>query len=149
MYWGDLLLSGISTTAMVFAGLMFRPDLDLYSRQYQRWGPLRFIWRPYMLVTGHRSRLSHGLLFSTPARIVYFLAVLILSSATVLYARRCYLYGEQATWLAAFNQISTDLIAFWQKTDKKSFWAAFAGLWFGAAIHILTNVLGSMVKRLR
>ena len=50
--------------------------------------------------------------------------------------------------MKTFNQISMDLIAFWQKTDKKYFWAAFAGLWFGAATHILTDVLGSMIKRL-
>jgi uncharacterized metal-binding protein len=149
IYGGDLLLSGMIAMAMVFAGLMFGPDLDLQSKQYQRWGPLRFIWYPYRLMTGHRSRLSHGLILSTPVRILYFSVVVIVCSTTALYAQRYYLYGNQTTWMAAFNQISADLIAFWQKADKRYLWAAFAGLWLGAAIHTLTDVLGSIAKQLR
>ena len=38
-----LILSG----AYLFSGLMFGPDLDLYSRQYQRWGCVRWIWIHY------------------------------------------------------------------------------------------------------
>ncbi len=148
MLWGDMRLSVVITAAMVFAGLMFGPDLDLYSRQYQRWGPLRFIWYPYILALGHRSRLSHGLMLGTLVRVLYFLVVVALLSATVLYARQCYLYGSQATWGDAFNQISADLVAFWQKTDKRYFWAAFAGLWLGAAAHTLTDALGSIMKKL-
>ena len=148
MYGGDLLLSGVTAVAMVFAGLMFGPDLDLQSKQYQRWGPLRFIWYPYMLMTGHRSRLSHGLILSTPVRILYFLIAVIVCSTTALYAQRYYLYGDQTTWMAAFNQISADLIVFWQETDRRYLWAAFAGLWLGAAIHTLTDVLGSIAKKL-
>src|SRR5262245_49038014 len=45
--WQTLTVSLIATGAMLFAGLMFGPDLDLHSRPYRRWGPLRFIWKPY------------------------------------------------------------------------------------------------------
>lgn len=34
----------------LFGGLMFSPDLDIYSIQYQRWGFLRWIWLPYQKV---------------------------------------------------------------------------------------------------
>ena len=74
-YWGDLLVSTIATVTMVFAGLMFGPDLDLYSNQYRRWGLLRFIWYPYMVALSHRSRLSHGLLFSTAPDLVGWLMI--------------------------------------------------------------------------
>src|SRR5919197_2468736 len=78
IHWGRPLVSLVATAAMVFAGLMFGPDLDLYSKQYRRWGPLRFIWFPYMIAFSHRSRLSHGIMLSTIVRVLYFIAVVAL-----------------------------------------------------------------------
>jgi uncharacterized metal-binding protein len=53
--WQMPVLSLIATGAMLFAGLMFGPDLDLHSRPYRRWGPLRFIWKPYQVALSHRQ----------------------------------------------------------------------------------------------
>lgn len=55
----------------LFSGLMFGPDLDIYSKQYQRWGPLKFIWLPYQKVLRHRSWLSHGPVVGTVLRLLY------------------------------------------------------------------------------
>jgi uncharacterized metal-binding protein len=55
----------------LFSGLMFGPDLDIYSKQYQRWGPLRCIWLPYRKVLSHRSWLSHGPVIGTLLRLLY------------------------------------------------------------------------------
>ena len=55
----------------LFSGLMFGPDLDIYSKQYQRWGPLRFIWIPYQKTLSHRSWLSHGPVMGTALRLIY------------------------------------------------------------------------------
>lgn len=57
--------------AFLFSGLMFGPDLDIYSVQYKRWGWLRFIWLPYRKVLHHRSWLSHGPIIGTILRLVY------------------------------------------------------------------------------
>ena len=57
--------------AYLFSGLMFGPDLDLYSIQYKRWGYLRWIWIPYQKALRHRSLLSHGLIIGTTVRILY------------------------------------------------------------------------------
>ena len=66
---GDLtlLLSG----GFLFSGLMFGPDLDIYSVQYKRWGLLRVIWIPYRRLMRHRSVFSHGFLIGTCLRVVY------------------------------------------------------------------------------
>jgi len=57
--WSSLLVAGLTfghakvatnlivSGAFLFSGLMFGPDLDLYSVQYKRWGPLRLLWIPY------------------------------------------------------------------------------------------------------
>src|SRR6476469_8723425 len=62
-----LLVSG----SFLFGGLMFGPDLDIYSCQYQRWGWFKAIWLPYQKSLRHRSFLSHGPLIGTALRILY------------------------------------------------------------------------------
>src|SRR5690242_6753988 len=83
-------VTGIVTIGMIFGGLMFGPDLDTQSKQYTRWGPLRFMWWPYKVTLAHRSRFSHGILFGTLIRIVYFLLVVSLLLAIGLIARNYY-----------------------------------------------------------
>jgi uncharacterized metal-binding protein len=56
-----LILAG----GFLFSGLMFGPDLDIYSVQYKRWGWFRWIWIPYRSAILHRSQLSHVLLIGT------------------------------------------------------------------------------------
>lgn len=149
MYWGgDHTLSIIATAAMLFAGLMFGPDLDLQSRPYNRWGPLRIIWKPYQVALPHRSVLSHGPMLGTVIRIVYFLVMFSLLAATLLYIRHTYLRGQQTTWTAEFKMVKGDLFSIWDQTDKKHLTAGFAGLWLGALSHTTADVIWSAVKRL-
>ena len=148
MYWnGDHTISVIVTAAMLFAGLMFGPDLDLQSSPYKRWGPLRFIWKPYQVALPHRSTLSHGPILGTAIRIVYFLAMFSLVAATVLYIRHAYLRGQQTTWTGEFNMVRGDLFSIWEQTDKEYFKAGFAGLWLGALSHTAADIIWSTMKR--
>ena len=148
MYWdGNHTISIIATAAMLFAGLMFGPDLDLQSRPYQRWGPLRFIWKPYQVALPHRSTLSHGPVIGTVIRIVYFLVMFSLLAATVLYVRHAYLRGQQTTWTGEFNMVKGDLFSIWEQTDKDYFKAGFAGLWLGALSHTAADIIWSTLKR--
>lgn len=57
--------------AYLFSGLMFSGDLDIRSRQYQRWLGLRWIWLPYRKAMRHRSLWSHGPIVGTVGRVVY------------------------------------------------------------------------------
>ncbi len=57
--------------AYLFSGLWLSNDLDIYSRIYRRWGPLRFLWYPYQRFVSHRSWLSHGLVVGPLVRLVY------------------------------------------------------------------------------
>lgn len=57
--------------SFLFSGLMFGPDLDIYSVQFKRWGILRWIWRPYQKGMRHRSWLSHGPIIGTVLRLLY------------------------------------------------------------------------------
>ncbi|MBD2124300.1 metal-binding protein [Trichocoleus sp. FACHB-262] len=72
----------------LFGGLMFGPDLDIYSRQYQRWGWLRWIWLPYRKMMRHRSFWSHGPVVGTALRLLYL-----------------------ATWLSALSLVGVTIAA--------------------------------------
>src|ERR687894_28659 len=84
---GNLALALLATGAMLFGGLMFGPDLDIQSRQYTRWGIFRFLWLPYRGMFRHRSRWSHGIIFGTLIRVVYFAAALAIIASIAVYLR--------------------------------------------------------------
>ncbi len=147
MYWGgDHIMSGIATLAMLFAGLMFGPDLDLQSRPYSRWGPLRFIWKPYQVALPHRSVLSHGPVLGTIIRIAYFVLMFALVATTLLYLRHTYLRGMQTTWTGEFNSVKGDMFSLYSQADKNYLWAGFLGLCLGALSHTAADVTWSTVK---
>src|SRR5918998_3010004 len=84
---GSLAIAFLATGAMLFGGFMFGPDLDIQSRQYTRWGVFRFLWLPYRILFKHRSRWSHGIIFGTLIRVLYFTLVLALIVTAGVYLR--------------------------------------------------------------
>src|SRR6476469_624588 len=83
---GTAILAG----AHLLSGIMFSPDLDLDSAIDDRWGIFFWIWRPYMWLVPHRSRLfSHGLVIAPLLRLLYFylMVVLLLIASAWLLAR--------------------------------------------------------------
>jgi uncharacterized metal-binding protein len=138
----------VTTAAMIFGGFMFGPDLDIQSRQYARWGPLKFLWWPYKIILPHRSRLSHSILLGTLIRVVYFLAAVTLVLTLALYARDVYLRGGEA----GVSGVSDAVSRVWEIfTPIKRIYliAAFAGLWVGATSHTVADLLGSFFKSVR
>ena len=88
----DLALRGtaILVGAHLLSGIMFSPDLDIDSAIDDRWGVFFWIWRPYMWLVPHRSRLfSHGLVIAPLLRLLYFylMVVLVLIASAWLLAR--------------------------------------------------------------
>ncbi len=146
---GSLALSAAATAAMLFGGLMFGPDLDIQSRQYTRWGPLRFLWWPYKVVFRHRSRWSHGIIFGTLIRVVYFAAVLtLLFWAGVCVSAALVAGGAPPGW--------REVAEVWRAAEQGAagygvgphvLLAVLAGLWWGAASHTLTDVTWSVVRK--
>jgi uncharacterized metal-binding protein len=146
---GSLVLSAAATCAMLFGGLMFGPDLDIQSKQYTRWGPLRFLWLPYKVVFRHRSRWSHGIVFGTLIRVAYFAAAVTLVAWACVYAHAVFLGGGGAPgWrevAQAWRQV--ELAAAGYGVGPRFLLAVLAGLWWGAASHTLTDVAWSVVRK--
>lgn len=143
-----LLVSG----GFLFAGLMFGPDLDIYSQQYKRWGILRWIWLPYRRSMKHRSIFSHGVTIGTIGRVVYLgiWIALFVSVAIIISAIAQQLFGTTAQWqntaqssIAHVFQQAINLI---QRSSIECL-ALAIGLELGAMSHSLSDWIGSTIKR--
>ncbi|VEP18169.1 Uncharacterized metal-binding protein [Hyella patelloides LEGE 07179] len=133
-----LLFSG----GFLFSGLMFGPDLDIYSVQFKRWGILRWLWLPYQKLLHHRSFLSHGFILGTVIRIIYLLLWLfILGSFFVAIAQL--IIGFNWNWhtfiVKHFNLIITEY--------RQEAIAIFTGLELGSMSHYFSDWLGSANKK--
>ncbi|MGB7275313.1 MAG: metal-binding protein, partial [Geitlerinemataceae cyanobacterium] len=120
----------------LLGGLMFGPDLDIYSRQYQRWGVLRWIWLPYQKSLHHRSLLSHGPLLGTTIRLVYF-AIWVALLGTIgigVWAAIRQMSGDAQNWQTLAARDIDGTIAWIERSRKihLSEWLAlFIGLELG------------------
>lgn len=134
-----LLLSG----SFLFAGLMFGPDLDIYSRQYQRWGLLRWMWIPYQKSLRHRSMLSHGVIIGTVLRILYLLGwIAVVGFLGLLVAEAVW----DVTW--TFEEIAELAIAHLEDRYGE-FLAVFLGLELGAMSHYVSDWGASVGKHFK
>lgn len=147
LFTGSPTLALILTFFTLFGGFMFGPDLDTHSRQYTRWGFLRFLWFPYKVVFAHRSRWSHGILFGTLIRVLYFTGVIAVITALAVYGRALLITGGAPTpgevwqeWEAIYGVVVL-------QTGRGAGIATFVGLWWGAAIHTLADVIWSMLRK--
>lgn len=139
-------LATVVTSTFLFGGLMFGPDLDTVSCQYSRWSGCRFLWFPYQTFFKHRSRWSHGLVFGTLLRVIYFMGVLTLLSFFAAYVLASYTGGDlprliefAQTWQQIGGYIRINI-------GEYALPSVFIGLWLGAASHTFTDIAGSFVK---
>ncbi len=134
-----LLVSG----SFLIGGLMFGPDLDIYSCQYQRWGWFKFIWLPYQKSLRHRSFLSHGPLIGTALRILYlaiWITVIGVLGLTI---------AEKIGNLAGNWQ---EAVLGWGRSISEhyiEFIAIYVGLELGAMSHYLSDWGGSAYKQFK
>jgi len=127
----------------LFSGLMFGPDLDIRSAQYQRWGWLRWLWLPYQQSLRHRSHLSHGPLLGTTLRLAYLLGLLVVASILILAALA--LTSERSLDLWQLVLRLANLLARYRYEAI----ALFLGLEIGAMSHAIADWLSSAWKRAR
>ncbi len=134
----DWVGAGIVACSYVFSGLMLSADLDVASRGYRRWGPLRFIWWPYQKLIPHRSWLSHGLVVGPMLRVLYLCLVLGIPLALLV------MWGEK-------HGISLPIFAHlfrFVRSHLREVALALAGIVLGGAMHSVADVVGSLLKRL-
>ena len=122
------------TFGFLFAGLMFGPDLDTKSVQYKRWGFLRFIWKPYQKLGGHRSFLnqSHDSLLGPFLRVVYLACLLSLLTVILIYFLNLF-FDKKYLVSELFK------LVFLEIAGKKKLLLFLSGIWLGSFSHHLTD----------
>jgi uncharacterized metal-binding protein len=108
-----LALSPLATTLLVVgaylvSGLLLSNDLDIASRIYKRWGPLRLVWYPYQRLIPHRSLLSHGFIVGPVLRVLYLYVMFEL--VLLLAWRMTMLTGMQAPYIEMGLDVSAQLL---------------------------------------
>ncbi|HEY9907273.1 MAG TPA: metal-binding protein [Thermosynechococcaceae cyanobacterium] len=141
------------SSGFLFSGLMFGPDLDIYSQQFKRWGVLRWIWLPYQRSLRHRSVWSHAPIVGTLGRIGYLLTwlggggvVLILGSAILGQTM-----GMTTDWRILVQQMLTDSRESVERSLQQhwSEWLSLTiGLELGALLHSFSDWASSTSKRM-
>ena len=132
----------ILAVGFLFSGLMFGPDLDIYSVQYKRWGWFRWIWIPYRSAIRHRSNLSHGLFIGTILRLLYISLIILILSGMI--AAIAYFFGYVDFQLVINSQKPFPV---WNQTDTQALLALIIGLELGAMSHSISDWIGSAYKR--
>ncbi|WP_214692725.1 MULTISPECIES: metal-binding protein [unclassified Exiguobacterium] len=107
----------------IIGTLWLSPDLDLKSDAYYRWGPLKFIWLPYVKLMPHRSLFSHLPVLSDLIRISYIGFPLIL--------------------LLPFTAYETEIRS-WVDVHGMSF---FLGLVFATTLHTTLDYTSTFFKK--
>jgi uncharacterized metal-binding protein len=143
---GSFAAGAVAGAAFLFGGLMFGPDLDTVSKQHSRWRFFRFLWLPYRVFFKHRSRWTHGLIFGTLIRVIYFMGV----ATIVLFAAS---YFSAVLFNSDMPEVA-DLAGAWSDAGRLMRLHAgtdlmiltFAGLWGGAASHTFADMAGTYIK---
>jgi uncharacterized metal-binding protein len=122
----------------LFSGLMFGPDLDINSRQFQRWGILRSLWIPYQKMVRHRSIWSHGLIVGTIGRCLYLgiWCLIILVPALALLGYK--------GWQSQLIELQPYLTSIFR---HHLFLSLLIGLELGAMSHSISDRIGSAYKK--
>lgn len=137
-------LTLIVASAFLFSGMMFGPDLDIYSVQTRRWGWFQSLWLPYRKLLRHRGWCSHGLIVGTAIRLVYLGFWLVLVAVFVVAIAQS-IWGFDWNWRAAIGQ-GFYLLRYDYPHQAI---ALFLGLEMGAMSHSLSDWVGSALKRRR
>ncbi len=130
----------------LFGGLMFGPDLDTVSKPYSRWGFARVLWFPYRQFFRHRSRWSHGLIFGTTIRVIYFAGVITIGIGGVLILTAAAMGDAAPGWSSiengwrAIGSTASDAAGFTLIASL------LIGMWLGAASHTLTDVAITYIR---
>ena len=138
-----------ATMSFSFAGFMFGPDLDIYSLQVKRWGPLQCIWKPYQSAIPHRAFWSHGVLAGTAIRIVYLaawvLAVLAVVGGIITVAEWVTIGQPRFVPAQLDGAIALVQWLWWER--QPWIWSVIIGLELGAFSHYASDWCVSAAKR--
>lgn len=134
----SIIFTFIGLVVYMFGGYMFSGDIDIKSRETNRWGNFKFIWSLYQKSFSHRSIFTHGLILGPAIRILYIYAIYLMICA--------WLYSLDIISLSTKDIIESTYLLIGEN-KQISFNIIFA-LFLGSGLHTITDVIYSFFKRI-
>ena len=134
----SIIFTLLGVVVYIFGGYMFSGDIDIKSRETNRWGPFKFIWSLYQKSFSHRSIFTHGFILGPVIRLLYIYGIYLMICAL--------LYSLDIISLSTKEIIkSTYLIIIENK--QISFNIIFP-LFLGSGLHTITDLIYSFFKKI-
>ena len=134
----SIVFTFLGVAVYIFGGYMFSGDVDIQSRETNRWGKIKFIWALYQKCFSHRSIFTHGFILGPLIRILYIYGIgLILCG---------WLYALDIINLPT-SEIIKATILFITGNKQLSLNIIFA-LFLGSGLHTVTDLIYSFFKKM-
>lgn len=134
----SIIFTFLGVIIYIFGGYMFSGDIDIESRETNRWGNFKFIWSLYQKTFSHRSIFTHGFILGPVIRILYIYAIYLMICAW-LYSLDLINLSTKEIIKATYTLIG--------ENKQISFNIMFA-LFLGSGLHTITDIIYSFFKRL-
>lgn len=134
----SIIFTFLSLVAYLFGGYMFSGDIDIKSRETNRWGNFKFIWTLYQKSFSHRSIFTHGFILGPVIRLLYIYGIYLMVCA--------WLYSLDLISLSTKEIIKSTYILIGEH-KQISFNIMFA-LFLGSGLHTITDLIYSFVKKI-
>jgi uncharacterized metal-binding protein len=140
----DITFAALFTVSYVFAGYACAGDLDLDSKEYRRWGPLRFLWWPYRQCVTHRSRLSHGIVMGGVIRVGY-----LATACTLLFWVGLWLISRLGPHIDPSQETQAGWLSIFSFARMHPQWTAalFSGFILAGSAHSIADGISTWFKR--
>lgn len=133
----SIIFTILGVSVYIFGGYMFSGDIDIKSREFNRWGHFKSIWTLYQNVFKHRSIFTHGFILGPVIRILYVYGIYLIICGC--------LYALDIINLSTSEMIKATYL-FIVENSQLSFNIILA-LFLGSGLHTATDLIYSFFKK--
>ncbi|MEG0856500.1 MAG: metal-binding protein [Terrisporobacter sp.] len=134
----SIIFTILGVSIYVFGGYMFSGDIDIKSKEFNRWGYFKSMWIVYQKLFKHRSIFTHGFILGPIIRILY-VYVIYLIICGCLYA------------LDIINLSTSEIIKatyFLIEENSQLSFNIILALFLGSGLHTITDLIYSFFKKI-
>lgn len=134
----SIIFTILGVAIYIFGGYMFSGDIDIKSREFNRWGSFKGIWNVYQRLFSHRSIFTHGFILGPIIRLLYIYGIYLIICGC-LYA------------LEIIDLPTSEIIKATSLFIKQNKWLSFNiffALFLGSGLHTTTDLIYSFFKKI-
>ena len=134
----SIIFTLLGVVVYIFGGYMFSGDIDIKSRETNRWGNFKFIWSLYQKSFSHRSIFTHGFILGPVIRLLYIYGIYLMVCA--------WLYSLDIISLSTKEIIKSTYLVIVE--NKQISFNIIFPLFLGSGLHTITDLIYSFFKKI-